>query len=81
MLKGNGIQCPYALYYFERHVELDGNEHGPMAEKCVQFLGDTPEKQKQMEDIAIQSLQIRKKLWDFIEMEIQKTKSSRLLKP
>ncbi|MEC9282842.1 MAG: DUF3050 domain-containing protein [Bdellovibrionota bacterium] len=81
ILKANQLVCPYALYYFERHIELDANEHGPMAEKCVEILGGSEVKRQQMKDIAIKSLEMRNRLWNFIESEIQKTKSSHLLKP
>lgn len=57
-------------YYFDRHIELDGDEHGPMALAMVQQLCDTEEKWQEAIDISIKALEIRKQLWDGILEEI-----------
>lgn len=54
-------------YYFNRHVELDGNEHGPMAERLLLNLcGDCPIKQAEAEVAAGSALQARRQLWQGI---------------
>ena len=56
------------IYYFERHIELDADEHGPMAMQMVVELceGDA-QKWKEVEDISRQALEKRIGLWDAIE--------------
>ncbi|MDR5589308.1 DUF3050 domain-containing protein [Christiangramia sp. SM2212] len=63
-------------YYFDRHIELDGDEHGPMAFKMVEELcGNDERKWQEVKQTAEKSLQSRLKLWDGIEAEIEaKTK-------
>ncbi|PIP92590.1 MAG: hypothetical protein COW00_02790 [Bdellovibrio sp. CG12_big_fil_rev_8_21_14_0_65_39_13] len=70
ILNENQLKCPTLIYYFKRHIELDGEEHGPKAMKCLDVLADSPEKLQEVEKAAIESLKIRKKLWDFIKDEI-----------
>jgi Protein of unknown function (DUF3050) len=57
-------------YYFDRHIELDGDEHGPMALKMVAQLCDTEEKWEEAIETSVKALQIRKQLWDGILEEI-----------
>jgi len=60
-------------YYFDRHIELDEDEHGPMAYRMVeQLCGEDKVKWQQVNATAQQSLKSRIKLWDGIEAEIEK---------
>ncbi|SDS18693.1 DUF3050 domain-containing protein [Gramella sp. MAR_2010_147] len=63
-------------YYFDRHIELDGDEHGPMAFKMVADLcGNEDIKWDEVKQTAERSLTSRIELWDGIESEIEaKTK-------
>jgi len=59
------------IYYFERHIELDADEHGPMAMKMIDELcGESETKWKEVEEVSIQSLEKRIALWDAIEEKI-----------
>lgn len=59
------------IYYFERHIELDADEHGPMAMKMIDELcGENETKWKEVEEVTIQSLEKRIALWDAIEEKI-----------
>lgn len=59
-------------YYFDRHIELDGDEHGPMAFKMVEDLcGNDKRKWEEVKQTAEKSLKSRLELWDGIEAEIE----------
>lgn len=59
------------LYYLERHIEMDGDEHGPMALKMISGLcGDDKEKWNDAIEFSNQALKQRIKLWDYISSQI-----------
>jgi hypothetical protein len=59
------------LYYLERHIEMDGDEHGPMALKMISGLcGDDKEKWNDAVEFSNQALKQRIKLWDYISSQI-----------
>jgi hypothetical protein len=59
------------LYYFERHIELDADEHGPMAMKMItELCGEDSKKWHESEVISILALEKRIGLWDAIEEQI-----------
>jgi hypothetical protein len=58
-------------YYLLRHVELDGDEHGPMASKLVQNLcGDDGSKWNAATDAAVAALQARIEFWNAIHSSL-----------
>ena len=55
------------IYYLERHIELDGGDHGPLALELISDLcGDDNQKWKEVEETAVTCLVARKNLWDAI---------------
>ena len=62
------------IYYFERHIELDADEHGPMAMKMITELCENSEtKWKEVEEISKKKKEKRIGLWDAIEEKIVKS--------
>ncbi|MEO5775938.1 MAG: DUF3050 domain-containing protein [Flavobacterium sp.] len=62
------------IYYFERHIELDADEHGPMAMQMINELcQDDNQKWADVEEISILALEKRIGLWDAIEEKIEKS--------
>ena len=59
------------LYYFERHIELDADEHGPMAMTMIKELcGEDQKKWSDVQNVSILALEKRIALWDAIEEQI-----------
>jgi hypothetical protein len=59
-------------YYLNRHIGLDGDEHGPMAGRLMQALcGSDPSLWEIAEHAAAKSLLARRELWDGIEVAIR----------
>nr|VFJ42782.1 MAG: Protein of unknown function (DUF3050) [Candidatus Kentron sp. DK] len=74
VLTRTDLQCQSLLYYLRRHIELDSQEHGPMALECLNILCDTETKRERAEQVAVESLRKREVLWDFIagEMDVSR---------
>lgn len=60
-------------YYLDRHIELDGDEHGALGREMVELLceGD-PVKQREATDAAVAALESRILLWDHVLESIGK---------
>ena len=59
------------IYYFERHIELDADEHGPMAmEMITELCGTDAQKWSDVEEVSKLALEKRIGLWDAIEETI-----------
>lgn len=62
------------IYYFERHIELDADEHGPMAMGMItELCGNDSKKWSEVEQISIAALEKRIGLWDAIEEQLSLT--------
>lgn len=54
-------------WYLARHVEIDGNEHGPAARKLLEELCGTDEiKHQEATNAALGAIKAREKYWDLI---------------
>ena len=59
------------VYYLERHIELDGGDHGPLALELICNLCEDDEKKwDEVQEVAIKCLNARKLLWDKIYNDI-----------
>jgi hypothetical protein len=68
--------APKFYYYLERHIEVDGDEHGPAAEKLVESIcGTDPLKYIEAERAALKAIDARIKFWDGVEEAILKNDS------
>ena len=66
--KYQGSNIGKLIYYFERHIEFDEDEHGPMALDMVSKLaGNKAEFWLEIEEISKVALQKGILLWDAIE--------------
>ena len=65
------------IYYFKRHIEVDGDMHGPMSMEMLSYLCDNDQtKISESALIAEKALLARISLWDGIENEIKIKKNN-----
>ena len=70
-LEKSQSQYPALFYYLERHIEVDGDEHGPLAAKCLDLLcGDDPVKRREAHLAGKRALELRVQLWDKIRSRL-----------
>ncbi len=66
-------------FYLQRHIELDSEQHGGMAQQLVEELsGGDADKWTSAETAAVRSLEARLQLWDAIADRIDAVVPGRL---
>ncbi len=59
-------------YYLQRHIELDGDEHGPLAERLLaDVAGTDPVAWKAAEEAATRAIRSRLRLWDDLVVALE----------
>ncbi len=54
-------------YYLQRHIDLDGDQHGPLANRLLQALiNDSSQRAEQAYQAGLQAIELRIRLWDGI---------------
>lgn len=64
-LPQQGVKVDRLVHYLNRHIELDANDHGPLARRLVENLCQgNPAKLQGADQTAVQSIRARIGLWD-----------------
>ena len=59
------------LYYLERHIEVDGGDHGPISLQMMdEICGTDVIKWQEATDVSIQALEKRYALWDGVQANL-----------
>jgi Protein of unknown function (DUF3050) len=67
------VEVPYFNYYLKRHIELDGDSHGPWArEMLITLAGQDESSWKQATSAAELAITSRIKLWDSVQTHLNK---------
>lgn len=65
ILRRENVEAPTFIYYLQRHIEVDSEEHGPLALKCLaQLTHGDPALEQLAEKAGLAALSARKQLWD-----------------
>jgi hypothetical protein len=63
--KHNNDRLRHFIYYIDRHIELDGDSHGPMGRELIEGLvGKSPQAHERALRAACRSIQARIGLWN-----------------
>jgi hypothetical protein len=64
-MKHDKARLRHFIYYIERHIELDGDSHGPMGRELLdKLVADSPQRNERALRAACNSIQARIELWN-----------------
>lgn len=68
----NEVEAPRFHYYLQRHIEVDGDDHGPMSLHLVNyFIDNDPIKLMEAENAALDAIQARIDMFDRLESKLR----------
>jgi len=68
----NSQKAPFFDFYLQRHIQVDGEDHGPSAKKLVNLLCEKdPLRVKEAEQAALDAINARIAFWDHLEKNIK----------
>ena len=68
----NSLKAPKFHYYLKRHIEVDGDDHGPMSLLLVDFFIDgDPTKLVEAETAALEAIEARIKMFNALESKLR----------
>jgi len=62
--EASGMQVPRLSFYIRRHIELDGDQHGPLTRQMVRTVCRTESEIRSAVQSARKALERRIELWD-----------------
>lgn len=69
-------ETPIFVYYLQRHIDLDGDSHGPAATRLVSDLAQgNADSLEQIRRAGISAIEHRLALWDALQSELVRCKS------
>jgi hypothetical protein len=70
-------EAPIFAHYIDRHIELDHDEHGPLARRLLAaFIAADPQAEQEAERIGIAAVLARTRLWDGVVEELREQRGS-----
>jgi hypothetical protein len=77
--KHNNDQLRHFIYYIDRHIELDGDSHGPKGRELLEDLvADSPHKEEQALRAACSSIKARIDLWNGTLSKLRNSRSAEI---
>ena len=74
--KHNSDRLRHFIYYVDRHIELDGDSHGPMGRELLEnLLANSPHRVEQARRAACSSIEARIALWNGTFSKLRKNRS------
>jgi hypothetical protein len=68
----NAVKAPKFHYYLQRHIEVDGDDHGPMSLQLVDyFIDNDPTKLIEAERAALDAIDARIRMFDALETKLR----------
>ncbi|MFO0977820.1 MAG: DUF3050 domain-containing protein [Planctomycetaceae bacterium] len=69
----SGMQIPRLSYYIRRHIELDGDQHGPLTRQMVRAVCQSEQDVESAIRAARTALEMRIQLWDGVVKTLSRT--------